>query len=449
MFKDLLQRTGVIRITTLCLMAIASLTPHAFGAVADSVESEIVAYVDRHSAELLDDLEYLVNINSGTMNADGIRKVGTFFERQLAELGFEARWIPLPEAMERSGHVFAERKGSRGKRILLIGHLDTVFEPDSPFQKYRREGNIGSGPGTEDMKGGDLVLLYALKALHAAEAMTGTQIIVALIGDEEKPGSPVEVTRDELIESGKISDIALGFEAGVRDIHTGTVARRGSSGWTLTVTAHPSHSSQIFDDKVGAGAVFETARILYSFYSQLRGEKYLTFNPAVVVGGNATEYDHQTNSGTASGKTNIVAQEATVAGDLRFFSEEQKERTRERMRQIVALSLPGATSEISFRDGYPAMAPTPANYALLEKLNRVSEDLGFGSVEALDPSARGAADVSFVSGEVEAALDGLGPVGWDGHTVDERIDLDTLPIAVKRAAVLIYRLTREQAISGP
>ncbi len=408
----------------------------------DPAEQAIVAAVEASAEGLVADLEALVNINSGTMNPAGVREVGAFFERELAALGFAPRWIEMPPEMQRAGHLFAERAGSRGKRVLLIGHLDTVFEPDSPFQSFRREGSIAHGPGTEDMKGGDLVILYALKALRQAGALEDAQIVVALTGDEEEPGEPLELARRDLIEAGRWADVALGFEAGVRDIHTATVARRGSSGWTLTVTATPAHSSQIFDERYGAGAIYEAARILAAFYGELRGERYLTFNPGVILGGTAVEYDPEATRGTAFGKTNVIAETAVVDGDLRFIREEQKERARETMRRIAALSLPGATAEIEFEDGYPAMPPTDGNHALLAQLEEVNRELGFGEVEALDPGERGAADVSFVAADVEAALDGLGPVGWDGHTVKERIDLESLPVAVKRVAVLLYRLTR-------
>ena len=408
----------------------------------DETEARIVAAVEARSEEAIAALEELVNINSGTMNPEGIRRVGAYFERELGALGFTTRWIDQPPELERGGHLFAEVDGDRGKRILMIGHLDTVFEPDSPFQRFRREGDIGYGPGAEDMKGGNLVILYALKALHDAGALDNTRIIVALTGDEENPGKPVAISRKALIEAGRRSDIALGFEAGVRDIHTATIARRGASFWTLRVTAKPAHSSGIFDDSNGAGAVFETSRILNAFYSQIRGEQYLTFNPGVILGGTSIDYDPQANRGTAFGKTNVIAETAVVHGDLRFLSEEQKESARERMRAIVALSLPGAEAEISFEDGYPAMFPTQGNHDLLAQFEGVSRDLGFGELEVLDPGERGAADISFVAADVEAGLAGLGPVGWKGHTVDEQIDLTTLSVNAKRVAVLIYRLTR-------
>jgi glutamate carboxypeptidase len=375
------------------------------------------------------------------MNPAGVRQVGAFFEREFGALGFATRWVEMPPEMQRAGHLFAERLAGAGPTILLIGHLDTVFEPDSPFQSFRREGSIAHGPGTEDMKGGDLVILHALRALAAAGALDG-RYIVALTGDEEEPGEPLELARRDLLEAGRRADIALGFEAGVRDIHTGTIARRGSSGWKLTVSATSAHSSQIFDERYGAGAVFEASRILAAFYGQLRGERYLTFNPGVILGGTTVAYDEEGKRGTAFGKTNVIAESAVVDGDLRTISSEQLERARAAMRGIAALSLPGTKAEISFADGYPAMPPTEGNAALLEQLSVVSRDLGFGSIEALDPGLRGAADVSFVAADVEAALDGLGPVGWDGHTTSERIDVATLPVAVKRTAVLLYRLTR-------
>ncbi|MGH9464728.1 MAG: M20/M25/M40 family metallo-hydrolase [Thermoanaerobaculia bacterium] len=414
----------------------------AAAAQLDPVEQAIVAAVDAQSHELLEQLEALVDVNSGTMNHAGVREVGAFFERELAALGFATRWVEMPAEMQRAGHLFAERDGDRGPTILLIGHLDTVFEPDSPFQSFRREGDIAHGPGTEDMKGGNLVILHALSALEAAGALDGTRIIVALTGDEEELGAPLEIARRDLIEAGRRADLALGFEAAVGDIHTGTIARRGASRWTLTVTGTPAHSSQIFDERYGAGAIFEASRILAAWYGQLRGERYLTFNPGVILGGTTVAYDGEGKRGTAFGKTNVIAETAVVEGDLRTISPEQLERARETMRRIVALSLPGTRAEITFADGYPPMPPTEANVDLLSQLDQVNRDLGFGAIEPLDPGLRGAADVSFVAADVDAALDGLGPVGWDGHTTSERIDVTTLPVAVKRVAVLLYRLTR-------
>lgn len=156
-------------------------------------ETNIVAYIDEHREDALALLEQAVNINSGTLNFEGVRKVGDLFAAEFQKLGFETRWIPM-DAAHRSGHLFAERKGSAGKRVLLIGHLDTVFEKDSPFQRFERiSPTLARGPGAVDMKGGNIAILYALKALSAAGALDGTQIVVAFTGDEESAGDPIEL----------------------------------------------------------------------------------------------------------------------------------------------------------------------------------------------------------------------------------------------------------------
>jgi glutamate carboxypeptidase len=156
-------------------------------------------------------------------------------------------------------------------------------------------------------------------------------------------------------------------------------------------------------------------------------------------------YDEERTAGEAFGKTNVVAQKVVVDGGLRFISEAQKESARERMRKIVAQNLPQTDASIDFTDSYPAMAPTEGNKALLAVFSGVSEDLGYGAVTGNDPAQRGAADISFVAPLVPASMDGLGVRGEGAHTLEESIDLATLEEVTARAAILIYRLTREDA----
>lgn len=399
--------------------------------------------VDAHAADAVNFLERIVNINSGTLNPEGVREVGRHFEAPLDSLGFDVRWIGMPDSLNRAGHLFAYRTGTRGKRVLLIGHLDTVFEKDDAFQRFVRDGRYATGPGVNDMKGGDVVILYALRALHAAGALEGTTVTVALTGDEESAGRPLEISRHHLIEAGRNSDAALEFETGSRDSvgEYAVVARRSSSGWTLRVHGRTGHSSGVFGEGSGSGAIFEAARILNAFHEELRGEPNLTFNPGVIVGGTDVEYDPGRSAGTAFGKTNVIAQTAIVTGDIRTLTDEQLQRTRERMRAIVARHLPRTEAEITFGEGYPSMPPTEGNQALLNVLNTVNRDLGTAPMQAFDPGRRGAADVSFVAPYTDA-LAGLGVHGSGAHGPNERIDLETLPLQIKRAALLIYRLTR-------
>jgi glutamate carboxypeptidase len=407
-------------------------------------EERIARYVEANLERTIERLERTVNVNSGTLNIEGNREVARMMTPWFEAVGLDVRWSPLPPETGRAGHLIAERRGSQGKRLLLIGHLDTVFEPDHPFQRFERDGDLARGPGVVDMKGGNLVILLALEALHSIGALDDTSIIVVLTGDEEAPGRPLEVSRRDLWDAAERSDIALGFEAGsvVNGVDHAVVARRSSSSWRLEVEAVTAHSSTIFRDEVGAGALFEASRILNSWYSELRGEQYLTFNAGVLVGGAEARYDAGEGRGVASGKTNIVPERVIATGDIRTISDEQLQRARDRMRHIVEGGLPGTSARISFVDGYPSMYPTEANYELLALYDQVSRDLGHGEVVPFDPGARGAADIAFVAEMVEAGLDGLGPSGSGGHTVDEVIDLRTIPKAAARAAVLIYRLTR-------
>lgn len=396
-------------------------------------EAKIAAWVDANRATFVTDLEAAVAIDSATENLAGVKKLGEHFARQLAELGFDARFVPLPESTGRAGHLVAERKGATGKRVLLVGHLDTVF----PGGNFRREGDTVHGAGVADMKGGDVVLIMALRALHVAGALEGTQINVVMTGDEEAIGHPKEISRRDLLEAAARSDVALAFESAIGN--TGTIARRGSTSWELEVQGVTGHSSGIFSQVMGEGAAFELARILSAFREELRPLDGLTISPALIVAGTEAELDR--TGGKVTGKTNIIPQRALVRGDLRTVSAEQLAEAEARMQAVVKKNLPRTSAVLKFDERYPAMSPSPANYALLAQLDQASRDLGLGEITAFDPRGRGAGDISFVSPPLPA-LDGLGLDGPGQHTANESADVSRAPELVKRAAVLIYRLTR-------
>jgi glutamate carboxypeptidase len=408
-------------------------------------ERKIVSAVDRHNDEALELLIRVVNINSGTMNFAGVRQVGDVFRAQFDSLGFTTRWVD-GSGFGRAGHLVAEHPGP-GPKLLLIGHLDTVFPPESPFQKFERlDDSTARGPGVIDMKGGDVIVVYALRALKEAGLLDKMNIVVVFDGDEEDSGSPLAEARRALTDAAQGAAAALGFEDGAADPRTAVISRRSAGSWLLKSTGTPAHSSQIFTPSVGAGAVFEASRVLDEFYKQLAGEQYLTFNPGVIVGGTMINLDTTLTEGTADGKHNVVAEYAEVGGDLRALSPEQLERAQKTMRDIVSKSLPNTKSEITFLEAYPPMAPTDGNKRLLAMYDQASRDLGFGPVEAVDPSRAGAADVSFVAKTVPMAIDGLGLSGHDDHTEKETADLRMLGPLTKRGALLRHRLTTGSGI---
>lgn len=405
-------------------------------ATEQTVMTTVVAEHERHIGLL----ERMVNVNSGTLNLEGVRAVGEIVRRELEPLGFEVRWIDMAQT-GRAGHLVAAHDGG-GKNVLLIGHLDTVFEPDSPFQTFVRDGSRATGPGIGDDKGGVAVIIAALRAMKAAGTLEGSNVTVFLTGDEERPGAPLSVARRELIEAGRVAAYALEFEnlATEDGAEFGTIARRSSSSWTLTTGGRTGHSSGVFNDFLGYGAVYEMARILDTFRRELP-EPNLTYNVGVIAGGTPAEIDGDGFRVQASGKTNIVAETAIARGDLRTLTPEQDARVRARMAQIVAESLPRTTADLVFADdGYPPMAPTPGNTALLERLNAVNRDLGLPEMSPFDPARRGAADSGFVAADVDT-LGGLGIAGGLAHAEGEWVDLDSLVRQSQRAAVLIGRLS--------
>jgi glutamate carboxypeptidase len=406
------------------------------------VEPAIVRAVDAGNAAALALLERAVNINSGTRNLEGVRQVGALFRAEFDALGFETRWID-GSSWGRAGHLVAERRGA-GPRLLLIGHLDTVFEKDRPFQKFVRiDERTARGPGIIDMKGGDVIIVAALKALKAAGALERLNVIVVMTGDEEAVGAPLEKAREALAAAASGVRAAIGFEDGPADPRLAVTARRSSSRWELQVAGTPAHSSQVFRSDVGYGAIFEASRILNGFRERLAGEPHLTFNPGVILGGTSVEFDEARSGGGAAGKSNVVAERARVTGDLRALSKAQLEAARAAMREIAGRSLPGTSATLTFEDGYPPMAPGDGNARLLALYNQVSEDLGLGPVTAVDPDRAGAADISFIAERVPMALDGVGLSGRDDHTANETADLTTLPTQTTRAALLLYRLSQQ------
>jgi glutamate carboxypeptidase len=425
---------------TFVLSLLTADTAYAQARPLSKTEQRIVAAVDPSNAEGLALLERIVNVNSGTMNFAGVRQVAEILRIELEALGFKVRWVD-GSAFGRAGHLIAERDGS-GPRLLLIGHLDTVFEPTSPFQKYEKiSDTTARGPGVIDMKGGDVIMIQSFKALRKAGVLNKMSITAVFSGDEESAGRPLELARAELTAAAKKSKYAIGFEDGSGDPHTAVISRRGATSWTLTSTGIPAHSSQIFRSDIGAGAIFEAARVLDQFRAKLSSEQYLTFNPGYAIGGTDVKVDSTQPGGLAYGKSNVVSKSMTVTGDIRALSPEQLAKAKSTMTSIAASSLPHTTSEIKFDDGYPPLAPTDGNRKLLAIYDKVSRDIGMWPVVAVDPMRAGAADVSFAAPFIPMALDAIGLAGWDDHTEKETADLRMFGPLTKRAALFLYRLS--------
>lgn len=425
-----------------CGLLLALSAAPCAGAAPSADEQRLRASIEADRPHAIALLERLVNQNSGTLNLPGVQAVGDMVRAELEPLGFDVAWIDM-RATGRAGHLVATHTGNgRGKRILLIGHLDTVFEPDSPFQRFVRNGDTATGPGIGDDKGGVVIIVAALRAMHAAGTLRDADIKVVLTGDEESAGTPLAAARADLVAAGKWADVALEYEGlivdGDRD-HA-TIARRGVVDWELTATGLTGHSSGVFGEALGYGANYELARILDGFRCELP-EPNLSLNVGLMVGGTPAALEPDGARGSAAGKTNIVAERAVAVGDLRALTPEQEARARARMQAIVAQHLPKTGATLVFADAYPPMAPTAGNRALLALLNQVNADLGLPTMGEWDPAKRGAADSSFVAADVDV-LAGMGAAGSRAHAEGETVDLASIPRQALRSAVLIGRLAR-------
>jgi len=434
---------------TLSALALLPATAHA---ALTPAEQKMLTTVDSEQARTVDFLQRIVDQNSGTMNIAGVQAVRAMVEPEFQQLGFKTEWIDMKDA-GRAGHLVARHVGSRsGKRLLLIAHLDTVFEPDSPFQRWERQGNQAHGPGSGDDKGGIAVIVAALRAMQAAGTLKNANITVFMTGDEEDAGSPITLARRDLIAEGKKADVALDFEDLAVDdgpdgkpADFGSIARRSAGSWTVTVTGQSGHSAGVGTGGQGGsfGAIYELARIIDAFRRELPDDR-LTYNVGLVGGGQSAKLDGGKIRIEATGKTNIIAVTAIARGDMRALSEEQIARTQAKMKAIVAQSLPGSKAEISFdEDSYPPMPPTEGNRAILAKLNAVNRDMVLAQMAELDPSKRGAGDISFVAKDVDGLV-GMGPSSDGSHTPRETVDIPSIAKQAKRSAILMSRLAKER-----
>ena len=440
-------RTGPITTPFIALvfaLPLACVTSAVCAAGLSATDQRVVKAAAAETPRAIELLETLVNINSGSLNVEGVKRVGDVMRAQLAAIGFQVEWVPMT-SVGRAGHLVARHEGTgaaKGKRILLIGHMDTVFERDSPFQKFVRKGDTAEGPGVNDMKDGLSIMVSALRAMKTAGTLAPARITIVLSGDEESPGKPVTISRRDMRAAAEQSDVALEFESLAQEDgkDMGTIARRGFTSWRLVTGAKSGHSSGMFSDEAGYGAIYELSRILDGFRREAR-EPNATFNVGMIAGGATAKLEAGADSASAGGKSNIIPATAIATGDLRTLSNEQTRRVEQRMRSIVAQHLPSTNAELTVEDEYPAMAPTEGNRKVLALLNGVNRDLGLPQMGELDPLKRGAGDIAFVADKVDALV-GFGAAGHGSHAPGETVDLTSFERQIKRTALLIGRLAQ-------
>lgn len=394
-------------------------------------EDEMVEWLEGQESEMLDFLERITNINSGSLNKAGVEELSAIFRDELDELGFSLSSlagdvIPMPSCpgstytVDVADHLMASKTGE-GNRLLLMGHLDTVFPPDAPFQTFRREGDTLYGPGVADMKGGLVVMLYALKALAAVGELDDMAISILLNSDEEMGSLS---SRKYLEEQAQQHDWGLVYESSGND--TLTRQRKGLGQARFVVHGRASHAGGAHEQ--GRSAIKELAYKIVEIEKMTDYEEGVTVNVGVVSGGEAR---------------NTVAPCAEALVDLRYPEPEQGEAAAARFEEIFnqVYSYPVDSGELSTESWInlhrPAKIPTAESDELLEKTRAIGRLLG---QELGVTDSGGGTDGSLTQAVGLPTLDSLGIAGTGAHSNREEARASSLLERAQLSAVLLNRL---------
>jgi glutamate carboxypeptidase len=374
--------------------------------------------------DYLDDLRTTVNIDCGTYISAGVNEVADLMEDRFRERGWGVERFPHSpdDGSPRLGDVLvATLKGARrkGRRVLLVGHMDTVFPEGTAVQRpFRIEGTTAYGPGVSDMKGGLLEGYYAVACLQEAGFEDFASITYVCNSDEEI-GSPF--SGPFILERAKEVDACFVLE-GARENGDIVSSRKGVRDTRIVIHGRAAHAG--VEPERGRSATLQAAHTTIALH-ELNGRwPGVTVNVGVIEGGT---------------RPNVVAERCELQVDLRAVTakdfEEALEEVNRRARETV---VPDVSVEIMAQSGFPPMEKTEASARLVERATSLAAELGF---DLKDAATGGASDANPVAGMGVPTLDGLGPIGGADHAPGEWLDLDSV---VPRTAMLAGLITSSQ-----
>ncbi len=396
-----------------------------------AAEQNIVSWVNSQEENMVRLLETITNINSGSLNKSGLDEISEIFIAELGNMDFAISKLPgsfidMPHcpnsdlSLDLADHVLASRSGDKNK-LLLMGHMDTVFPSDSPFQEFRVDGGLISGPGVFDMKGGLVVMLYALKALNQFGLLENQHISVLLNSDEEVGSLS---SRPYLEQQALLHDYGLVFEGSVSNNQIRH--RKGLGQARFVVNGRASHAGAAHQD--GRSAIRELAYKIIELENMTDYESGLTVNVGLVSGGEAR---------------NMVAPCAEAYVDLRYPSLEQGVAAKQEFESIAAslYGFPADSDEVNtdvwINLHRPPKIPTAESDFLLNRTIAIGRLLG----EQIGISdSGGGTDGSLTQALGLPTLDSLGLIGNGGHSQREQAELSSFTQTTSRAAILIHRL---------
>jgi len=340
--------------------------------------------------QYIKDLETVVRINSFTKNKRGVDRVGMHFDGWLEELGYTLRLHKRDDIGNHRHYI--SKKTSAAKKLLLLGHLDTVF-PEGKFEEFRVDEKWVYGPGVCDMKGGNIVLLHALQALKK-EGITIQNIDVLLVSDEESGSDDSKYLTAELARE---YDYCFVYEAAGKNMEVVT-ARKGVGTFFIDIEGKAAHAGNHYSD--GVDANLELSYKLQELVKLTDLEKGTTLNVGKVDGGIGA---------------NTISPHAHMVFELRYTNAQERDRVLNAVNTIVNTSyVKGTKSKLSGGIQRDVMQESAASLALLADIERISEE------KILHEARGGVSDANIVSANGVITLDGFGPFGDGDHTVYER-----------------------------
>ncbi len=378
----------------------------------------VAAGLDRYLAEL----EAMVAIDSGSYTRDGVNRVADHVAAALAELGAQVeRHVHQPVGDEPPlGDVVVGHLAGDGPRILLIGHMDTVFDPGTAAERpYRRVGDRATGPGTSDMKGGLLAGLLAVRALAAADCRPSLTFIA---NPDEEIGSPFSTPHIRRLAPAHAAVLVLECARANGDIVS---ARKGIADLQLTFHGRAAHAG--VEPEKGRNAILAAARAVETLHGLNGRWPSVTVNAGVIGGGT---------------RPNVVAAECRLEIDLRAATATAFDAARAAVDEIAARpAVDGVSAELTQLASHPPMERSDASLRLVTLARTIAGELGFTITDA---STGGASDANTTAALGLPTLDGLGPIGGDDHSADEWLDLSSVVPRTTLLAGLIAAIGAER-----
>jgi glutamate carboxypeptidase len=380
------------------------------------------AQVTDHLPAYLRDLERLVNIDCGSYTPAGVDEIGRWVSAYLEGMGADVEVRPDPTGRYGSTIVGTFSGTSGGARVLLIGHMDTVFDPGTAAARpFRIDDGVAYGPGVTDMKSGLIAGLYALRAILAEVRELPFERLTFIANPDEEIGSPS--SSEHIRAAAADVDAALVLEC-ARANGDIVSARKGILDTRIAITGRAAHAG--VEPEKGRSAILEAARVVRGLHALNGRWEGVTVNVGKIGGGT---------------RPNVVAERCDLEVDVRSTTADGLREVEAAIREIAAASeVPDTTVEVEVRVGWLPMEKLERSGRLVDHAQAIASRLGF---DVKDTSTGGASDANTTSGMGVPSLDGLGPIGGNDHSPAEYLDVDSIVPRTTLLAGLLLAIARD------